>query len=69
VVALVICMTAIMVCRTDDHGSHHETPHTGGLHAVAAEGIDWMWAHRVDDMAHLDLVKLTLRDLQQAAEH
>jgi len=28
-----------------------------------------VWEHRVDDMAQLDLVKLTLLDRQQAVGH
>lgn len=39
----------------------------GYLGYVAAEGIDWVWEHRVDDMAQLDLAKLTLLDRQQVA--
>ena len=39
---------------------------SGYLGYIAAEGIDWVWEHRVNDMAQLDLVKLTLVDLQQA---
>jgi hypothetical protein len=42
---------------------------SGYLGYIAAEGIDWVWEHRVNDMAQLDLVKLTLVDRQQAAGH
>ncbi len=39
---------------------------SGYLGYIAAEGIDWVWEHRVNDLAGLDLVKLTLVDQRQA---
>jgi len=40
---------------------------SGYLGSMAAEGIDWVWEHRVDDLAQIDGVTLTPLEQKQAA--